>query len=96
MEHDNIDEVKISNPEELVRNGWLNGFIGIVIFSGSLPATRIAVLDFNPIFLTVFRASIAGVLALIALMTFRRNARKENTLFHWRVLLSVLLWDSHY
>lgn len=73
MEHDNIDEVKISNPEELARNGWLNGFIGIVIFSGSLPATRIAVLDFNPIFLTVFRASIAGVLALIALMTFREK-----------------------
>ena len=24
-------------------SGWLNGFIGVVIFSGSLPATRVAV-----------------------------------------------------
>ena len=23
--------------------GWINGFIGVVIFSGSLPATRVAV-----------------------------------------------------
>ena len=25
--------------------GWINGFIGVVIFSGSLPATRLAVMD---------------------------------------------------
>ncbi|MFB0637533.1 DMT family transporter [Bacillus rugosus] len=44
-------------------NGWINGFIGVLIFSGSLPATRLAVTDFNPLFLTVCRAAIAGVLA---------------------------------
>jgi hypothetical protein len=26
--------------------GWINGFLGVVIFSGSLPATRLAVHDF--------------------------------------------------
>ena len=41
-------------------SGWLNGFIGVVIFSGSLPATRVAVLEFDPVFLTLARASIAG------------------------------------
>jgi drug/metabolite transporter (DMT)-like permease len=47
--------------------GWLNGLIGVLIFSGSLPATRAAVLDFSPVFLTVIRATIAGVLALFIL-----------------------------
>jgi drug/metabolite transporter (DMT)-like permease len=47
--------------------GWLNGFIGVMIFSGSLPATRVAVVDFDPIFLTAMRAAIAGVLALFLL-----------------------------
>jgi drug/metabolite transporter (DMT)-like permease len=59
--------------------GWINGFIGVVIFSGSLPATRVAVLDFDPVFLTVARAAIAGVLALCALLIFKekRPARKQ-------------------
>ena len=43
--------------------GWLNGMLGVAIFSGSLPATRIAVAAFDPLFLTVARASIAGLLA---------------------------------
>ncbi|WP_248805603.1 DMT family transporter [Pseudomonas sp. MWU13-2100] len=59
--------------------GWLNGFIGVLIFSGSLPATRVAVLEFDPVFLTVARASIAGVLALCLLWLFkeRRPARGQ-------------------
>lgn len=39
-------------------SGWLSGLTGVVIFSGSLPATRIAVTGFDPVFLTVARASI--------------------------------------
>ncbi|WP_104383076.1 DMT family transporter [Sphingobacterium sp. HMA12] len=49
-------------------NGWLNGLLGVIIFSGSLPATRIAVLDLDPFFVTVARATIAGILALIVLL----------------------------
>jgi drug/metabolite transporter (DMT)-like permease len=49
-------------------SAWLNGFIGILIFSGSLPATRVAVLGLDPMFVTVARASIAGVLAVAILM----------------------------
>ncbi|PPL03973.1 DMT family transporter [Parapedobacter indicus] len=48
--------------------GWINGFIGVVLFSGSLPATRAAVLDLDPVFLTLARAAIAGVLALAVLL----------------------------
>ncbi|MDB5555774.1 MAG: transporter [Rhizobium sp.] len=59
--------------------GWINGFIGVVIFSGSLPATRVAVMQFDPVFLTTIRAAIAGVLALGLLLLFRekRPARRD-------------------
>lgn len=50
------------------RGGWIHGFIGVAIFSGSLPATRVAVADFDPVFLTILRAVIAGVLALSLLV----------------------------
>ena len=70
----------LQNPgREKSASGWLNGFIGVLIFSGSLPATRLAVLEFDPVFLTVVRASIAGVLALCMLWLFRerRPARQQ-------------------
>ncbi|WP_020180385.1 DMT family transporter [Methylopila sp. M107] len=54
-------------------NGWASGFLGILIFSGSLPATRIAVMDFDPVFLTAARASIAGALGLALLLLFREK-----------------------
>jgi drug/metabolite transporter (DMT)-like permease len=50
------------------KNGWIYGFIGIVIFSGSLPATRVAVAEFDPVFLTFTRAAIAGLLASVLLI----------------------------
>ncbi|MFU0504991.1 DMT family transporter [Pseudaminobacter sp. NGMCC 1.201702] len=52
-------------------SGWINGFLGVLIFSGSLPATRVAVLEFDPVFLTVARAVIAGILGLALLLAFR-------------------------
>lgn len=54
-------------------SGWINGFVGVLIFSGSLPATRAAVVDFDPIFLTGARATIAAVLALALLLVFREK-----------------------
>lgn len=60
-------------------NGWINGFLGVLIFSGSLPATRVAVLDFDPVFLTAARAAIAGLLAAALLVAVRqaRPARRD-------------------
>ncbi|HYF56114.1 MAG TPA: DMT family transporter [Salinarimonas sp.] len=51
--------------------GWASGFLGMAIFSGSLPATRVAVMDFDPLFLTMARASIAGGLGLVLLLLMR-------------------------
>ena len=54
-------------------NGWINGLLGVLIFSGSLPATRVAVLQFDPVFLTGARAAIAGLLGLFLLLAFRQR-----------------------
>lgn len=60
-------------------NGMLNGLIGILIFSASLPATRIAVLELDPVFLTLARAALAGGLAAILLVVLpqKRPARVQ-------------------
>lgn len=60
--------------------GWVSGFIGVLIFSGSLPATRVAVADFDPVFLTVARAAIAGMLALMLLGIFRERRPERGDL----------------
>jgi drug/metabolite transporter (DMT)-like permease len=52
-------------------SGWINGLLGVLIFSGSLPATRVAVMAFDPVFLTVARAAIAGLVALGLLLAFK-------------------------
>ena len=61
-------------------SGWVNGFIGVLIFSGSLPATRVAVATIDPLFLTFARASIAGVLAIIVLLTFHAKRPHRDSL----------------
>lgn len=52
--------------------GWGSGLMGVIIFSGSLPATRVAVLDFSPLFLTSARAAIAALLGAVFLFAFRQ------------------------
>lgn len=52
--------------------GWGSGFIGVLIFSGSLPATRLAVADLPPLFLTSARAAIAAFLGAVLLIALRQ------------------------
>jgi drug/metabolite transporter (DMT)-like permease len=52
--------------------GWGSGLLGVMIFSGSLPATRVAVADFSPIFLTSLRAVIAAILGATFLFTLQQ------------------------
>ena len=60
-------------------DGWGSGLLGVVIFSGSLPATRVAVAGFSPLFLTSARAIIAAVLGALLLLLLRqaRPARRD-------------------
>lgn len=61
------------------RSGLINGLIGIIIFSGSLPATRMAISGFSPLFLTAARGAIAGLcaLALLRWLQARRPVRDD-------------------
>ena len=59
--------------------GWIDGLLGVAIFSGSLPATRVAVAEIDPLFLTAARAVIAGTLALglLSVMRAPRPTRRD-------------------
>jgi len=53
--------------------GLLLAIIGMLIFSGTVPATRLAVKGLDAYFVTAARAAIAGVLAAIMLAALRRS-----------------------
>ncbi len=53
--------------------GWGSGLVGVIIFSGSLPATRVAVGGFSPLFLTSARAVIAAMLGAALLLAMRQT-----------------------
>ncbi len=59
--------------------GWSSGLLGVIIFSGSLPAMWVAVGGFTPLFLTSARAVIAAGLGLafLALLKQKRPARGD-------------------
>ncbi|MCB1442014.1 MAG: DMT family transporter [Methyloceanibacter sp.] len=60
--------------------GWGSGLLGVIIFSGSLPATRVAVADFSPMFLTSARAVIAALLASALLILLGQTRPERNDL----------------
>lgn len=49
------------------------GFIGIAIFGGTLPATRLAVEGLDPFFITAGRAAASGLLSAALLLMLRRR-----------------------
>ncbi|MEY4413675.1 MAG: putative inner rane transport protein [Pseudomonadota bacterium] len=59
--------------------GLRDGLLGVLIFSASLPATRLAVVDLPPLFLTGARAVLAALLAVLVLAGVRapRPARGD-------------------
>ena len=64
----------------------LLGVIGVLIFSATLPMTRLAVMDLHPVFIAFGRATIAGAGALI-LLAWRRPPWP--TPRQWRLLLET-------
>ncbi len=53
--------------------GLLLGFFGMCLFAGTLPATRLAVSGFDPLFLTIARATLAGLAGLVVLLITQRR-----------------------
>ena len=78
----------VSSPASRERLGLLLGFIGMVIFGGTLPATRIAVAEIDPIALTALRTAIAGVCSLALLLVLRRPLPPRAL---WRQLVIAML-----
>lgn len=64
-----MSDVK-SQPEFI---GWIYGFIGVIIFSLTLPTTRIAVAELDPVFVGLGRAILAAVLSLILIIITRQS-----------------------
>ena len=60
----------MTTPREKL--GLLLAFVGVVLFGGTLPATRIAVAGLDPWFVTTARAALAGAAALTLLVILRR------------------------
>lgn len=62
----------MERSRERTIDGWICGALGVMIFSGSMPATQAALAGFDPLFLTTARAVLAGVMAF-ALLCLRRQ-----------------------
>ncbi len=61
----------MSNPRN--RLGLALGVLGVVLFGGTLPMTRLAVAEIDPLFLTAARATIAGCAGVAFLLLARRS-----------------------
>ncbi len=68
--------------------GFALGFLGVCIFAGSLPATRLAVAALDPWFVTAARAAIAGLCALALLLALRRPLPPRHA---WPKLIIIVL-----
>jgi drug/metabolite transporter (DMT)-like permease len=58
-------------PPSAARRALLLGLLGVVIFGLTLPATRLAVAELDPLFVTAGRSLLAGALASITLLWAR-------------------------
>jgi drug/metabolite transporter (DMT)-like permease len=68
--------------------GLMYGFLGVLGFSLTLPATRVAVLDLDPIWVGLGRGFVAAILAAIALSF---THQKRPTFHQWHGLAVVAL-----
>ncbi len=69
------------------RLGLVLGFIGMAIFGGTLPATRIAVSAIDPIAVTALRTAIAGLCSLALLLVLRRPLPPRRLWFQLAVVM---------
>ena len=68
--------------------GMLIGFIGILIFSLTLPVSKIAVLSFNPYFIAFGRAAFAGLVAL-AYLVYKNETKPSKVDFIKFVVIAL-------
>jgi len=66
------------------------GLVGVIIFSMTLPATKLAVPDFGSVPLSFYRATIAGIAALIYVLT-RKISLPDKTDLLTLAMISALI-----
>jgi drug/metabolite transporter (DMT)-like permease len=92
----------VATAPTLHRQGLAWSFLGVVLFSFSVPLTKVAVGGFSPFLTATGRAAIAGVLAgaLLAVRRVRFPARRQlgpllftmvGAVFGWPILLALAL-----
>jgi drug/metabolite transporter (DMT)-like permease len=69
--------------------GLVVGVLAVAMFSGTLPANRIAVVDLSPWFLTAGRGVIGGAIAVVTLTIARAGFPKES--LWWLVGIAITL-----
>ncbi len=73
-------------PEKYL--GLLLGFVGIVVFGATLPVTRIAVILFDPWFITFGRALLGGFVALLVLAALGLKFPRDHK---WQIMAACAL-----
>jgi drug/metabolite transporter (DMT)-like permease len=75
-----------------LRQALLLGLIGVIVFGLTMPATRAAVLELDPLFVTLGRALLAGLLAALTLIAARARppARSDWPRLFWFALCSII------
>lgn len=82
-------DVEASSPSNAIRlQGFLLGFVGVACFSLTLPTTLVAVRYFDPIFVALGRAIVAGVLSLALLLVTRQTWPRGSE--WWRLIVVSL------
>ncbi|MFD0916282.1 DMT family transporter [Pseudahrensia aquimaris] len=79
-----MEKAQSTSPYSEETIGLFFGLIGVLIFSGTLPATRVAVAFFDPWFLTFGRAGMASAAAAFTLVILKRNFPRKHI---WTLLI---------
>lgn len=64
---------EIRQPRSHLTEAYTYGLAGVLMFSGGIVATRMAVLELPPIFVGAGRAAVAGMLSLLLLWAMRQT-----------------------
>jgi drug/metabolite transporter (DMT)-like permease len=75
-----------------MRQAFLLGLAGVVVFGLTMPATRTAVLELHPLFITLGRALLAALLAAVTLALARPKPpeRRDWPRLFWFALCSII------
>ncbi len=74
--------------QNLVNKGMLLGFMGVVVFSLTLPVTRFIIPYFDPVFIGLGRSVVAAIVAAIILLAFKQSFPTKNQL-KWLLLTAI-------